>query len=101
MSPSCEPTAHASDLLESTCYFIRVSIVHPHSVPAKSPAVSARYETVKTPTGADATAGEAIQTPEKLKQLDGLPGALCIFAKLSVRVPGVFRLQFTLFETSK
>ncbi|RSH93268.1 hypothetical protein EHS25_007622 [Saitozyma podzolica] len=88
------------DLLESTCYFIRVSIVHPHSVPAKSPALSARYEAVKTPTGADATAGEAIQTPEKLKQLDGLPGALCIFAKLSVRVPGIFRLQFTLFETS-
>ncbi len=59
------------------------------------------FPPVKTPTGAEATAGETIQTPEKLKGLDGRPGALVVFAKLSVRVPGVFRLKFTLYETSE
>lgn len=66
--------------------------IQPHESP---------YPTVKTPTGADATAGETIQTPERLRHLDGKPGALCIFAKLSVRVPGVYRLKFTLYETAK
>ena len=58
------------------------------------------YLPVKTPTGMDAATGDIIQTPEKLKALDGRSGALCIFAKLSVRMPGVFRLKFTLYETS-
>jgi hypothetical protein len=88
----------ASFLLDHTSYFIRATIVQ--SNPAPTPH-GMSYPIVKTPTGADATAGEAIQTPERLKGLDGQPAALCIFAKLSVRAPGVFRLMFTLYETNE
>ncbi|KAI9638964.1 velvet factor, partial [Dioszegia hungarica] len=45
--------------------------------------------------------GETIQTPEKLRLLDERQAALCVFAKLSIRMPGMFRLKFTLYETSK
>jgi hypothetical protein len=96
-----DAVADPRELLESTIYFIRVTIVHPNSVSTGSSHEPIQYEAVKTPTGSDATAGEAIQTPERLKQLDGRPGALCIFTKLSVRVPGIFRLKFTLYETTK
>lgn len=88
-----------SDLLDSTTFFIRASLV------AAEPTVQEDnkevYAAVKTPTGADVTAGEVIQTPERLRHMDGKPGALCIFAKLSVRLPGVFRLMFTLYETAQ
>ncbi|ORX37780.1 velvet factor, partial [Kockovaella imperatae] len=46
-------------------------------------------------------AGEVIQTPERLAGLDGKPGSVVVFAKLNVRVPGTFRLKFTLYETSE
>ncbi|OWZ61848.1 hypothetical protein AYX14_06091 [Cryptococcus neoformans] len=102
-------------LLESTSFFIRATTV------ASDPLTSASatsftpslfsseplthtgptYAPVKTPLGADATTGEVIQTPEKLRLLDGRMAALCIFAKISVRVPGIFRLKFTLFETTE
>ncbi len=85
-------------LFEATTYFIRASIVHAQSI--ITPTGEEDYLPVKTPTGADATAGEVIQTPEKLKGLDGVYGALVIFAKLSVRVPGIFRLKFTLYNTT-
>ncbi|WVQ96003.1 hypothetical protein IAU59_003103 [Kwoniella sp. CBS 9459] len=93
-------------LLESTSFFIRASIVSATAVPVPVPdhgrpsVAEPYYSAIKTPTGADATTGEVVQTPEKLKLLDGRPVALCIFAKLSVRVPGVFRLMFTLYETT-
>ncbi|KAK1923528.1 velvet factor-domain-containing protein [Papiliotrema laurentii] len=89
----------SSPIFESTSYFIRASIVHPHGT--VSPTGEDEYLPVKTPTGADATAGEVIQTPERLKGLDGTYGALVIFAKLSVRVPGIFRLKFTLYNTTE
>lgn len=102
-------------LLESTSFFIRATTV------ASDPLTSASatsftpslfsseplthtgptYAPVKTPLGANATTGEVIQTPEKLRLLDGRMAALCIFAKISVRVPGIFRLKFTLFETTE
>lgn len=89
-----------SDLLETTEFFIRVSIVH--NVPEQPDSYgNYQYSPVITPNGLDAATGEVIQTPEKLKNVDGRPGALCIFAKLSVRVPGVFRLKFTLFDTAE
>jgi hypothetical protein len=81
-----------------TKFFIRASIVHPQPVDSSSPPV---YALVKTPTGADASAGEVVQTPERLRTLDGGAGQLVIFAKLSVRMPGVFRLKFTLFQTGE
>jgi hypothetical protein len=59
------------------------------------------YVVIKTPTGYEATAGEAVQTPEKLKMLDGSFGYIVCFAKLSVRVPGIFRLRFTLYEATR
>lgn len=83
------------ELVESTSFFIRVSIVHP------TPAQNGEYDIVRTPTGAEASTGEVIQTPERLNGLDGKPGAVVIFAKLSVRMPGVFRMKFTLYETSE
>ncbi|WVW86989.1 hypothetical protein I302_109045 [Kwoniella bestiolae CBS 10118] len=94
-------------LLESTSFFIRATIVA--SSPVKVPfpdhglpsILEPYYQAIKTPTGADATTGEVVQTPEKLRLLDGKPGAICIFAKLSVRVPGVFRLMFTLYDTTE
>nr|XP_018260373.1 uncharacterized protein I303_07291 [Kwoniella dejecticola CBS 10117]OBR82531.1 hypothetical protein I303_07291 [Kwoniella dejecticola CBS 10117] len=93
-------------LLESTSFFIRATIVSASAVKVPFPdhglpsILEPYYPAVKTPTGADATTGEVVQTPEKLRLLDGKPGALCIFAKLSVRVPGVFRLMFTLYDTT-
>ncbi|OCF62146.1 hypothetical protein L486_01813 [Kwoniella mangroviensis CBS 10435] len=94
-------------LLESTSFFIRATIVS--ATPVKVPfpdhglpsILEPYYQAIKTPTGADATTGEVIQTPEKLRLLDGKPGAICIFAKLSVRVPGIFRLMFTLYDTTE
>ena len=79
-------------------FFIRASIVHPQPLDSESPNT---YTPVKTPTGAEASAGEVVQTPERLRGLDGHIGQLVIFAKLSVRMPGVFRLKFTLFQTSE
>ncbi|WVF68456.1 hypothetical protein IAT40_003222 [Kwoniella sp. CBS 6097] len=93
-------------LLESTSFFIRASIVSATAVPVPVPdhglpsTSEPYYSAIKTPIGADATTGEVVQTPEKLKLTDGRIAALCIFAKLSVRVPGVFRLMFTLYETT-
>jgi hypothetical protein len=82
-------------VLESTSLFIHASLVHP------DPDASASYTVAKTPTGISATTGETIQTPEKLRLLDERQAALCVFAKLSIRMPGMFRLKFTLYETSK
>ncbi|WVQ79373.1 hypothetical protein IAT38_001470 [Cryptococcus sp. DSM 104549] len=97
----------AEQFLESTSFFIRATTVSDQpSEPTDEhlqshyPPSEPFYEPVKTPLGADATTGEVIQTPEKLRTLDGKVAALCIFAKLSVRVPGTFRLRFTLYETS-
>ncbi|OCF35243.1 hypothetical protein I316_03286 [Kwoniella heveanensis BCC8398] len=83
-----------SDIVSATAVPVPVP---DHGLPSVS---EPYYSAIKTPIGADATTGEVVQTPEKLKLLDGRPAALCIFAKLSVRVPGVFRLMFTLFETT-
>lgn len=88
-----------SDLMDSTSFFIRASLVAAEPTPGAEN--GELYATVKTSNGADATAGEVIQTPERLRHMDGKPGALCIFAKLSVRLPGVFRLKFTLYETAQ
>lgn len=59
------------------------------------------YLPVKTPTGIDATTGEVMQTPRNLEGLEGNIDSMVIFAKLGVRVPGVFRLKMTLYETTK
>ncbi|KAK8849611.1 hypothetical protein IAR55_004946 [Kwoniella newhampshirensis] len=108
--PVVELYSHAvpiDELLESTSFFIRASIVaaKPIDVPVPDHRSSSTSEPsfppIKTPIGADATTGEVIQTPEKLRLLDGRIGALCIFAKISVRVPGVFRLLFTLYDTTE
>lgn len=102
-------------LLESTSFFIRATTVTSDPLTPASPTsfnpslfsskplthAGPTYAPVKTPLGADATTGEVIQTPEKLRLLDGRMAALCTFAKISVRVPGIFRLKFTLFETTE
>ncbi|WVO23216.1 uncharacterized protein IAS62_004563 [Cryptococcus decagattii] len=102
-------------LLESTSFFIRVTTVASDPLTSVSPTsfspspfsseplthAGPTYASVRTPLGADATTGEVIQTPEKLRLLDGRVAALCTFAKVSVRVPGIFRLKFTLFETTE
>lgn len=91
--------ADLSDLLDSTQFFIRASLVEvePMSIDDNG---KITWKTVTTNSGAEATAGDVIQTPERLRHLDGSAGALCIFAKLSVRMPGWFRLKFTLYETA-
>jgi hypothetical protein len=60
----------------------------------------ADYEERKLAQGAVATTGETVQGVDKLQDLSGRPGAFSVFGKLSVRVPGVFRLRFEMFETS-
>nr|XP_031857644.1 uncharacterized protein CI109_006974 [Kwoniella shandongensis]KAA5524716.1 hypothetical protein CI109_006974 [Kwoniella shandongensis] len=100
-------TIPLDELLESTSFFIRATIVAAKAVNIPIPdhglpsTLEPTYPAIKTPIGADATTGEVIQTPEKLRLLDGRISALCIFAKISVRVPGVFRLMFTLYETTE
>jgi hypothetical protein len=99
-APCDQPLTFTSQLLDSTSFFIRASLVAGEpSSPNEVTANAEQYAAIRTPTGAEPTSGEVIQTPERLKHLDGTPGALCIFPKLSVRLPGVFRLKFTLFET--
>ena len=93
-------TPSSQAIYDSSSLFVRVSIVQAIPTNDGEP-TSPIFTPVRTTTGADATAGEVIQTPEKLKGMDGHPASLCIFAKLSVRVPGVFRLKFTLFETNE
>ncbi|RXK38496.1 hypothetical protein M231_04262 [Tremella mesenterica] len=94
-------SGNQNDIYDSTSLFIRASIVQATPIADERDPSIPFFPPVKTPTGADATAGESIQNPQKVKGLDGRPAAVCIFAKLSVRVPGVFRLKFTLFETSE
>lgn len=86
-----------SELLEACNLFIKATIVHSDPLSDTAPS---DFEQVKTPTGADATAGEVVQTPEKLRGLNGALGAYCIFAKVGARIPGVFRVKTTLYETS-
>ena len=85
-----------SELLESTAFFMRASLVQ-----AQPEITEPIYPPILIPSGQDAASGDLIQTPERLKLLDGTQAALCVFAKLSVRMPGIFRLKFTLFETSE
>ncbi|KAG0747910.1 hypothetical protein G6F57_005416 [Rhizopus arrhizus] len=48
--------------------------------------------------GNSTTAGAVVQSPHKLKDLDGRDGGFFIFSDISVRLEGVYRLKFTLFE---
>jgi len=57
------------------------------------------YEERKLAQGADATTGETTQGLDQLQDLQGTMGVFAVFGKLSVRVPGVFRLRFELYET--
>ncbi|WVQ75143.1 hypothetical protein IAR50_004752 [Cryptococcus sp. DSM 104548] len=109
----------AERLLESTAFFVRAAIVTADTVPITSDQAStssasvspfssrplthpqADYAPVRLSVGADAATGELVQTPEKLRLLDGRSAALCIFAKLGVRLPGTFRLKFTLFQMTE
>ncbi|TYJ57887.1 hypothetical protein B9479_001497 [Cryptococcus floricola] len=109
----------AEQLLQSTAFFVRAAIVTAETVPLTSDQAStssqsdspfssrplshpqSHYAPVRLNLGADAATGEVVQTPERLRLLDGRPAALCIFAKLGVRLPGTFRLKFTLFRTTE
>lgn len=57
------------------------------------------YEERKLAQGADATTGETTQGLDQLQDLRNEMGVFAVFGKLSVRVPGVFRLRFELYET--
>lgn len=57
------------------------------------------FEERRLAQGADATTGETTQGLDQLQDLYGQMGVFAVFGKLSVRVPGVFRLRFELFET--
>ncbi|KAJ9094415.1 hypothetical protein QFC21_005954 [Naganishia friedmannii] len=59
------------------------------------------YQELRLPAGQEATTGEATQTPEKLQDLEGKEGAFCVFGRLSIRMPGQFRLRFVLYETTQ
>ncbi|KAJ9119566.1 hypothetical protein QFC22_003275 [Naganishia vaughanmartiniae] len=59
------------------------------------------YQELRLPAGQEATTGEATQTPEKLQDLAGREGAFCVFGRLSIRMPGQFRLRFVLYETTQ
>ena len=80
----------------STKYVIHVSIVHPQSVTR----ILGEYDylPVKMPTGSDAAVGEVMQTPDSLRGLEGHIGLMVIFAKLSVKMPGIFRPKMTLYQ---
>lgn len=59
------------------------------------------YQELRLPAGQEATTGEATHTPEKLQDLEGREGAFCVFGRLSIRMPGQFRLRFTLYEATQ
>lgn len=59
------------------------------------------YQELRLPAGQEATTGEATQTPEKLQDLEGKEGAFCVFGRLSIRMPGQFRLRFILYECTQ
>jgi hypothetical protein len=59
------------------------------------------YQELRLPAGQEATTGEATNTPEKLQDLEGKEGAFCVFGRLSIRMPGQFRLRFTLYEATQ
>ena len=59
------------------------------------------YQELRLPADQEATTGEATHTPEKLQDLDGKDGAFCVFGRLSIRMPGQFRLKFTLYEATQ
>lgn len=59
------------------------------------------FQELRLPAGQEATTGEATQTPEKLQDLEGKEGAFCVFGRLSIRMPGHFRLRFVLYETTQ
>lgn len=57
------------------------------------------YEERRLAQGAVATTGETTQGLDKLQDLEGKFSAFGVFGKLSIRVPGIFRLRFELYET--
>ncbi len=95
-------------MLENTSFFVRTRLVA--SQPAEgstwddersySP-TAASWPEQRLPQGNEATTGEALQTPEKLRDLEGQEGAFCVFGRLSIRMPGIFRLRFVLYETKE
>lgn len=95
----------ASAILEDTHLFVRVSLVaklssnDPMSIPSDHDPSLPYYPEVRLPQGTAATTGEALQTPEKLLDLEGKEGVFCVFGKLSIRMPGVFRLRFVVYNT--
>ncbi|KAG0170826.1 hypothetical protein DFQ30_001954 [Apophysomyces sp. BC1015] len=48
--------------------------------------------------GTKTTAGSVVQSVHKLKDIDNKDGGFFVFADISVRLEGLFRLKFTLFE---
>lgn len=44
------------------------------------------------------TAGSVVQSLHKLKDTNNSEGAFFIFADISVRIEGIFKLKFTLFQ---
>jgi hypothetical protein len=60
-----------------------------------------QYHELRLPAGQEATTGDPTQTPEKLQDLEGKEGAFCVFGRLSIRMPGQFRLRFILYESTR
>lgn len=95
----------ASEILEDTHLFVRVNLVarlsssDPSTIPADHDPSVPYYPEVRLPQGIAATTGESLQTPEKLLDLEGNEGVFCVFGKLSIRMPGVFRLRFVVYNT--
>lgn len=80
-------TMSFNDYHKSANFFLHTTLAHVSD-----------YSDIHCSNGNRTTAGSVVQSLHKLKDTNEAEGAFFIFADISIRVEGIFRLKFTLFE---
>ncbi|GAA5815944.1 hypothetical protein MFLAVUS_009463 [Mucor flavus] len=82
-------TIHFNDYYNSANFFLHTTLVN-----------SIDDSDLHYANGNRTTAGSVVQSLHKLKDTNNAEGAFFIFADISIRIEGIFKLKFTLFQIS-